>query len=159
MRKVFTLMETNDIENGSNFVNAKITGIEGEAKWSFNQVASLLFSDAYDYIRVHKNQLNKSYVDSAPRNTVSALLINPFNQNWDSSLAYYLASEATQLVGCNPRDLIRSCDARVAKRFKADNVRGVISILVENIFNTKYQELAVYNTLGRRACINVKLDF
>lgn len=148
-----------DIDSGTNFGSAKVTGFEAQAKWLLNKDTDLLFNYAYIHIRGKENQLKKNYVDSAPRNTVSALLTHRFNPNWDASLAYYQTSEVTALGDGDPVDLIRRCDVRIAHKFNTRRWNGEVSGVVENLFNNQYEEFADYNTLKRRARINVSLEF
>lgn len=148
-----------DIDSGTNFGSAKVTGFEAQAKWLFSPDTNLLFNYAYIHIRGKENQLKKNYVNSAPRNTVSALLTHRFNQKWDASLAYYQTSEVTALGDGDPVDLIRRCDLRVARKFSTGRWNGEVSGVAENLFNTNYQEFADYNTLKRRARINLSLEF
>jgi iron complex outermembrane receptor protein len=87
------------------------------------------------------------------------LLTHRFDSNWDASLAYYQTSKTTQLGDGNPVDLIRKCDIRVARKFSSGNWNGEVSGVVENLFDSHDQEFADYNTLKRRARINLRLDF
>jgi len=148
-----------DINNGTNFGSAKVSGVEAQVKWLLSNDTNLLFNYAYIHIRGKENQLKKNFVNSAPRNTVSALLTHRFNQNWDASLAYYQTSEVTALGDGDPVDLSRRCDLRVARKFNNGRWNGELSGVVENLLNTRYEEFADYNTLKRRARINVSLDF
>ena len=148
-----------DINNGTNFGSAKVTGVEAQVKWLLMDNTNLLFNYAYIHIRGKENQLKKNFVNSAPRNTVSALLNHRFNQNWDASLAYYQTSEVTSLGDGDPVDLTRRCDLRVARKFNNGRWNGEVSGVVENLLNTRYEEFADYNTLKRRARINVSVEF
>jgi iron complex outermembrane recepter protein len=155
----FTLLDTEDIESGTNFGSAKVSGFETQAKWVLNNDTNLLFNYGYIHIRGKENQLKKNYVNSAPRNTVSVLLTHKLNHNWDASLAYYQTSEVTTLGDGDPVDLIRRCDLRVARKFNGGRWNGEVSGVVENLFNNHYEEFADYNTLKRRARISVSLEF
>jgi iron complex outermembrane recepter protein len=141
--------------NGS----AEMNGIEFQANWQLSRQTKLLFNHAYVHIRETAPKLKVEYVDSTPRNTVSALITHQFNHQWDGSLAYYQTSEAHLLGDGNNVDLIRRTDARLARKFNAGRYTGEISAVVENLFNDHYEEFADYNTLKRRGRINVKLDF
>jgi iron complex outermembrane receptor protein len=103
--------------------------------------------------------LQRNFEKSMPAHTISALLTHRFNSFWDGSVAYYQTSSTTQLGDGDPVDLNRRCDVRLARAFKAGRVSGEVSTVVENVFNTQNQEFADYNTLGRRARVNLKLDF
>jgi iron complex outermembrane receptor protein len=96
---------------------------------------------------------------SMPRHTFSGLLTHRFNPQWDASYAYYQTSEVTALGDGGYVGLARRSDIRVARKFKAEHISGEVSAVVENLFNEHYQEFADYNTLKRRARLNVRLDF
>lgn len=57
-------------------------------------------------------------------------------------------------VGLNRRH-----DARVAHKFNLGRTNGDLSIAVENLFDENYYEFAFYNTVGRRALVNLNLNF
>ncbi len=155
----FTLITTADINNGTNFGSAKTTGFEAQAKWLLSKDTNILLNYAYIHIRGKEDQLKKNYIESAPRNTISALLTHQFDSKWDASLAYYQTSETTQLGDGDSVDLIRKCDLRVARKFNSGRWNGEVSAVVENLFNNHYEEFADYNTLKRRARINLSLEF
>ena len=56
-------------------------------------------------------------------------------------------------------DLNRWHDARVAHKFNLGRTNGDVSIAVENLFDENYYEFAFYNTVGRRALVNLNLNF
>jgi iron complex outermembrane receptor protein len=74
-------------------------------------------------------------------------------------MTYYQTSEVAALGDGNLVGLARRMDVRLARQFSAEHVHGEVSAIVENLFNEHYQEFADYNTLKRRARINVRLDF
>ena len=119
----------------------------------------MLFNYAYVHIRETQEELRRNYIESMPRNTISALLTHQFDSNWDASFAYYQTSETTQLGDGDPVDLIRKCDVRLARKFNSGRWNGEVSGVIENLFNNHYEEFADYNTLDRRARINLRLDF
>jgi iron complex outermembrane recepter protein len=148
-----------NIEGAVNTGTAEVNGFETQVKWQMAKKTNLLFNFAHVRIRKTKEKLSKNYEQSMPSNTVSALLTHRFNQNWDASLAYYQTSEATLLGDGDPVDLIRKCDIRLARKFRAGSWDGEISAMVENLFNNHYEEFADYNTAKRRARLNVILNF
>jgi iron complex outermembrane receptor protein len=118
-----------------------------------------MLNHAYVHIRETQDGLKVEYVNSAPRNMVSALITHRFNQNWDASLAYYQTSKVHSLGDGNLVDLARRTDARLARQFNTGRWKGEVSAVVENLFNEHYEEFADYNTLKRRGRINLRLDF
>jgi iron complex outermembrane recepter protein len=155
----FTLITTDDINNGTNTGSAAVDGFEAQAKWQIASKTNVLFNYAYVHIRETQEDLRRNYIESMPRNTISALLTHQFDSNWDASLAYYQTSETTQLGDGDPVDLIRKCDVRLARKFNSGRWNGEVSGVIENLFNNHYEEFADYNTLDRLARINLRLDF
>jgi iron complex outermembrane receptor protein len=155
----FLLINPDTVGTGMNDGNAVIEGFEAQAKWNFTSNTNLMLNFAHVNIRETHGRLTNSFDKSMPSNTISALFTHKFNQNWDASYAYYQTSETTQLGDGTNVDLIRRSDVRVARKFNTGRWNGEISGVVENLFNDHYQEFADYNTLERRARINVRLDF
>jgi iron complex outermembrane recepter protein len=147
------------IERAVNLGTAEVNGFETQLKWQLANKTNLLFNFAHVRIRETKEELTRNYEQSMPSNTISALLTHRFNQHWDGSIVYYQSSEATLLGDGDNVDLIRKCDVRLARRFEAGSWHGEVSAVVENLFNNHYEEFADYNTLKRRARINVILNF
>ncbi|WP_020167518.1 MULTISPECIES: TonB-dependent receptor plug domain-containing protein [Methylotenera] len=148
-----------DITTNSNQGGARIEGIEYQANWPLTRDTRLLFNHAYVYIRETQDGLKRNYTKSMPRNTISTLITHRFNPQWDGSFAYYQTSATTLLGDGDPVDLIRKCDVRLARKFDYGRRNGEIAFVIENLFNDHYQEFADYNTLKRRARVNVRLDF
>lgn len=148
-----------DVFSSENQGSAKVEGIEYQANWPLTRNTRLLFNHAYVHIRETQDGLKRNYIKSMPRNTISTLITHRFNPQWDGSFAYYQTSATTLLGDGDPVDLIRKCDVRLARKFDYGRRNGEVAIVVENLFNDHYQEFADYNTLKRRARINVKLDF
>ncbi len=148
-----------DITSNHNQGSAKVEGVEFQANWPLTRSTRLLFNHAYVHIRETQDGLKRNYTKSMPRNTISTLITHRFNHQWDGSFAYYQTSATTLLGDGDPVDLIRKCDVRLARKFDYGRRNGEVAIVVENLFNDHYQEFADYNTLKRRARINVRLDF
>jgi iron complex outermembrane receptor protein len=136
-----------------------VNGFETQAKWAIAKNTQLLFNYAYVKINGNEDDLVLHISESMPRNTFSTLLTHRFNPQWDVSLAYYQTSKVAQLGDGNPVDLARRTDVRLARQFNSGRWKGEVSAVVENLFNEHYQEFADYNTLKRRARINLSLDF
>lgn len=153
------LLNPTSVRFSQNNGSAEMNGIEFQANWQLSRQTKLLFNHAYVHIRETAPKLKVEYVDSMPRNTMSALITHQFNHQWDGSLAYYQTSEAHLLGDGNNVDLIRRTDVRLARKFNTGRFTGEISAVVENLFNDHYEEFADYNTLKRRGRINLRLDF
>jgi len=146
-------------KSGENSGDIAVNGFETQAKWAIAKNTQLLFNYAYVKINGNEDDLVLHISESMPRNTFSTLLTHRFNPQWDVSLAYYQTSKVAQLGDGNPVDLARRTDVRLARQFNSGRWKGEVSAVVENLFNEHYQEFADYNTLKRRARINLSLDF
>lgn len=153
------LLNPNDVRHNFNQGGAEVNGIEFQANWQLSRQTRLLVNHAYISIRETQAGLKRNYTRSAPRNTFSALLTHRLDQNWDASVAYYQTSKVTALGDGDPVDLARRTDVRLARQFSSKHFRGEFSAVIENLFNERYQEFADYNTLKRRARINLGLYF
>ena len=136
-----------------------VKGFEAQAKWHISNDTHVLLNYAYVNIDADEKQTAKNINDSMPRNTVSVLLTHKFNPLWDASYAYYQTGKVTSLGDGDPVGLARRSDIRVARKFKAEHVSGEASVVVENLFNDHYLEFAEYNTIKRRARVNLSIDF
>ncbi len=148
-----------DINSAVNSGSAAVEGLEWQANWAFTSKTKLILNHSYVHIRETQDGIKRNYVNSMPRNTVSALISHQFNENWDGSLAYYQVGKVTALGDGDPVELARRTDARLARQFSSGSWKGEVSAVVENLFNEHYQEFADYNTLKRRARVNLRLDF
>ncbi|MDI1308657.1 MAG: TonB-dependent receptor [Methylotenera sp.] len=145
--------------SGENGGNVLINGFETQAKWKPTNKTNFLLNYSYVDISSKEEETARDIGMSMPRHTFSGLLTHRFNALWDASYAYYQTSEVAALGDGGYVGLARRSDVRVARKFKAERTSGEISAVVENLFNEHYQEFADYNTLKRRARVNVRLDF
>ena len=156
---VLVLNRRGEIERKANRGAATVEGFELQTQWKLNENTQLLLNHSHINVRALADGLKQSFAESAPSNTLTAMLTHQFTSNWDASIAYYQTSQTTQLGDGDPVDLIRQCNVRVARKFNAGRWSGEVSGVVENLFDSHYQEFADYNTLKRRAHINLRLDF
>ena len=145
--------------SGTNGGDVLVNGLETQAKFRMTADTNLLLNYAYVDISANEDETARNITMSMPRHTFSGLLTHRFNPQWDASYAYYQTSEVTALGDGGYVGLARRSDIRVARKFKAEHISGEVSAVVENLFNEHYQEFADYNTLKRRARLNVRLDF
>ncbi len=153
------LVNPTDVDTGLNSGSAKVEGLELQTNWKIGARTNLLLNHSHIRIRETHMGLEKNFTKSMPVNTLTAMLTHDFKNGLDASFAYYQTSESTQLGDGDPVGLVRRCDARLAHKFNTGQWTGEVSAVVENLFNTHYEEFADYNTLKRRARINLRLDF
>ncbi|MFM9834909.1 MAG: TonB-dependent receptor plug domain-containing protein [Methylophilaceae bacterium] len=150
--------------NGVNIGSATADGFEMQAKLQITSNTNILFNYAGENIRQalptgFTTPLKKDLENSAPGNTVSALITHQFTDDWDGSFAYYQTSKVEALGDGQPVALIRRADLRLARKFNIGTKNGEISVVVENLFDNDYQEFARYNVAKRLARVNLSLDF
>lgn len=143
----------------ANAGDVSVKGFEAQAKWHVTRDTHLLLIYAYVNIDADEKQTANNITMSMPRDTISALITHRFSPQWDASYAYYQTSEVAALGDGGLVGPAQRTDVRLARKFNAEHVRGEVSVVVENLFNEHYQEFANYNTLKRRARLNVSLDF
>ena len=150
--------------------DARVRGFELQSQWRLSSETRLLAS--YAHVRIYGQQevtgpdvappeqlLERHFLDSAPRNTFSAMLTHRFNPYWDASLMYYQTSRVAALGDGTPVELARHADLRIARKFELTRTRGELSAIAQNLFDTQYKEFADYNVMGRRAYVTLRLDF
>jgi iron complex outermembrane receptor protein len=143
----------------TNSGDAAVRGFELQAQWRLWESTRLIANYARVKIYGHEDELERDFLDSAPNNTISALLTHRFNSDWDASLAYYQTSRVSALGDGDPVQLARHADLRIARKFELGSVRGELSGVAQNAFNSHYEEFAAYNVMRRRAFVNLRLDF
>lgn len=143
--------------NGGSLV---LDGFETQAKFKITPQTLLIAN--YAYVNINANDKSaKEYVfeKSMPTNTISALLSHHFNDVWDASLAYYQVGAVNALGDGSAEPISRRWDTRLAHKFSSGRWRGEVSCAVQNLLNDHYHEFADYNTMRRRAYINLTLEF
>ena len=145
------------------FINAgdaQVRGFETQVKYRLFKQTQIIAN--YSYINISSDQsklLPGGFTLSAGTNNFSALVTHQFDNNWDASYAFYQTGAVEALGDGQPVGLNRRHDVRVARKFNLARANGELSIAVENLFDDQYHEFALYNTVGRRALVNLNLDF
>ena len=150
------------LRNASTFINggeAQVHGFEAQVKYRLFKTTQIIANYAHVNINGDKTRLPNGFTKSMPKNTFSALITHQFDGNWDASYAYYQTGSVEALGDGQPVGLNRRHDVRVARKFNLSRVNAEFSVAVENLFDEDYHEFALYNTLGRRALVNINLDF
>lgn len=142
-----------------NVGDAQVRGFETQLKYRLFKQTQIIAN--YSYINISSNStlLPGGYILSTGTNNFSALVTHQFDNNWDASYAFYQTGAVEALGDGQPVGLNRRHDVRVARKFNLARANGELSIAVENLFNDQYHEFALYNTVGRRALVNLNLDF
>ena len=150
------------LRDASTFINrgdAQVHGFEAQVKYRFYKTTQIIANYAHVNMNGDKTRLPNGFTTSMPKNTFSALVTHQFDGNWDASYAYYQTGAVEALGDGQPVGLNRRHDVRVARKFELNRAKGELSVAVENLFDDQYQEFARYNTVGRRALINLNLNF
>jgi iron complex outermembrane receptor protein len=139
--------------------DAQVRGFETQVKYRLLKHTQLIANYSYVNIKGNEPTLPSGFALSMPTNSFSALLTHQFDNRWDASYAYYQTGAVEALGDGQPVGSNRRSDLRVARKFNVKSANGEVSIAVENLFDKHYQEFALYNTLRRRALINLNLNF
>jgi iron complex outermembrane recepter protein len=150
---------SNTVNTFVNDGSADVTGFELQAKLNLNENTRVLLNYADENIRQRTTGLKGEFVNSAPGNTVSALLSHRFDEYWDGSLAYYQVGNVEALGDGQPVPLTRRIDLRLARKLILSGKHAELSAVVQNLLNHHYYEFAQYNLLDRRAWVNFKMDY
>ena len=146
----------NSFTNGG---DARVRGFETQLKYRLFKQTQIIANYSYINISSDSTSLPGGYTLSTGTNNFSALVTHQFDNNWDASYAYYQTGAVEALGDGQPVGLNRRHDVRVARKFNLARANGELSIAVENLFDDQYHEFALYNTVGRRALVNLNLDF
>lgn len=145
-----------DFTNGG---DVTVRGFEAQAQWRIQAATRVIANYAKLKLSGDENELERYFLDSAPSEIISAILMHRFNQAWDASLAYYHTSRVTMLGDGNSVDATKYWNARLARGFTSGSWKGEIAANVHNLFDEEYQEFVDYNTVRRRAYVTLRLDF
>ena len=150
------------LRNANTFINsgdAQVHGFEAQVKYRLFKSTQIIANYAHVNINGDKTRLPNGFTTSMPKNTFSALVTHQFSNDWDASYAYYQTGSVEALGDGQAVGLSRRHDVRVARKFNLNRANGEFSVAVENLLDEDYHEFALYNTLGRRALVNLNLNF
>ena len=153
------LVTSTRIANGVNQGAAATEGFETQINFHLTSNSNLLFNYAHINIWQTQTGLTTDFPNSMPKDTISALFNQRFDENWDASFAYYQAGKVEALGDGDPEGLMRRADLRLARKFNMGTKSGEVSLVIENLFDSHYHEFADYNTAKRLARVNFSLDF
>lgn len=142
-----------------NVGDAEVRGFETQVKYRLFKQTNIIANFSHINISSESTLLPGGFTLSTGTNNFSALITHQFDNNWDASYAYYQTGAVEALGDGQPVGLNRRHDVRVARKFNLARAKGELSIAVENLFDDQYHEFALYNTVGRRALVNLNLDF
>ena len=155
-----TLVSLNTPKTYVNVGDAQVRRFETQFKYRVFKQTQIIAN--FSHINISSDQsklLPGGYTLSTGTNNFSALVTHQFDNNWDASYAFYQTGAVEALGDGQPVGLNRRHDVRVARKFNLARANGELSIAVENLFDDQYHEFALYNTVGRRALVNLNLDF
>ena len=154
-----TTLSLNTPKTYVNVGDAQVRGFETQLKYRLFKQTQIIANYSYINISSDSTLLPGGYTLSTGTNNFSVLVTHQFDNNWDASYAYYQTGAVEALGDGQPVGLNRRHDVRVARKFNLARANAELSIAVENLFDDQYHEFALYNTVGRRALVNLNLDF
>lgn len=97
--------------------------------------------------------------NAMPDDTISILAWHRFAQHWTASLAYYQSSSTEMPGDGNTVASARHWDGRLARNFSLGRTQAEIALVAQNLFDQEYDEFARYNTMSRRAFVQLRLEY
>lgn len=137
----------------------------GEARLSYRPAHGALFSMQYNYARAAGEYLSRlhptrygTYKLATPRHTVSAIGGYTVANGWQLSAAIYHMGDVRWLGDGDDVDGYNRYDARVAKSFEVDNIKGELALIGQNL-TKPYVDFQSNNIFERRAYLQLSLQF
>jgi len=109
---------------------AMITGSELQLHWQPERTSRVILG--YANVRIESNNLDATYSQSVPRNSVSLLGLHELGDGLLASAAFYYQDEM-RFVGEQPIGALRRLDLRLAQRFRLADVQGEAAIVLQNV--------------------------
>lgn len=135
--------------NAVNGDDARQQGIEAQLVWRPFSEISLVASAAH--LQTRSADRFDSYSNSAPRNTVHALLSRRFAGTWDASVAIHGQSAFHASGFSEPQRSFCRVDTRIARQLPWGAGSGEIAVSVENLLDNHYTEYRHDDVARRRA--------
>ena len=141
-----------------NIYDAVIEGIETQLSYRPSFKDRILLGYAHTHI---KSDNNNDYVNSAPKDSGSLLLIHALPRNYQVSLGYYyvgsMAFTDTKLM--KP---VRRLDMRLARAYKTRKTEGDIALVFQNLldgYNEYYPSSKRENVFDTRVYLSFSVHF
>jgi iron complex outermembrane receptor protein len=148
-----------------NGMTAEYDGIEASVKHSFSELSDLAFNYTHETVESNSDSLPGnpgSLSSSLPKNIVSLLYSQRLPNNASFSAAYYFQ---TSMQGFDRgttdfQPTHRRIDMRFAQPFKGSNgLKGEVSAVVQNLFQTDYTEYIATALNNRRAFVTLSFNW
>jgi iron complex outermembrane receptor protein len=143
--------------------NATVHG--GEARLSYKPTHGALFSIQYNYARIQGEFVSRLHPTSydpfkfaAPMHTVSVIGGYTFTNGWQFSAAIYHMDALTWLGDGEQVDGHDRYDARVAKLFAWNDMKGELALIGQNL-SESYADFQLRNVFERRVYLQSSLQF
>lgn len=157
------------VENGTRITKGNVefydaSGVEFQVKYKPQHNTLLLLN--YGHVEIDGQYFKKpndtfQLHHYAPKDTVSFLVSHQFSNEWQASLAYYFMSTTRWFEGTsgnNERKAYHRADLQVKKRFQlSNNTDSELKLVIQNLFDERYQEFYSNNHFDRRAYVEFKL--
>jgi iron complex outermembrane receptor protein len=135
--------------------NVALTGTEIQA--DFRPTSRDRVFLGYAHTLVHGQDQGNNYTSSAPKNSVSLLLIHDFPGALEASAAYYYMDKVYPLDG-DPLENLHRLDLRLSKGFRLQHTDGRVSLVGQSVLGD-YQEYQTDTTFRRAMYASLELRF
>lgn len=129
------------VDDFRNIGNAVIEGMETQVSYRPSFKDRILLG--YAYTRIKSD--NDEYVNSAPKDSGSLLVIRALPKDYQASLGFYYVS-SMEFLDANRAKPVRRLDLRVARPYMTSKTEGNIALVFQNLLDD-YNE---YYPIGKR---------
>ena len=138
-----------------NIGDATQQGVEAQLKWQATSNTDVLAN--YAFLQIDSGFDEKRY---SPPHLSGVHLMHRFPGGVDMTLSHYWVS-SFEPIGSGVLPAYKRLDARIAKRFKLDGLRGQVALTWENLTGAylEYSDNSPDNLFDSRAYIHFQLDF
>ena len=140
-----------------NIGSAVITGIETQFSYRPSFKDRILLG--YAYTRIKSD--NGSYINSAPKDSGSLLLIHALPNNYQVSSGFYYVGTMT-FLDANRIKPVRRLDLRLARSYKTSKTEGDVALVFQNLldgYNEYYPPSKRENAFDTRVYLSFSLHF
>lgn len=144
------------------FVNGGGVSVHAlEAQWQqkIGDHTQIHFGWATSHVVTDATSQAADYDSATPRHSQNLLVAHQITPQWRASVAaYHVNSIRAVSVRESMPDYTR-VDLRVARQFRWDGGKGELALIAQNAADSNYREFFSDNVWGRRAYLNLRLEF
>ncbi len=148
----------------ANLVDSRQWGAEYQLQWQPDGSTRVIFGQAWIWQDAEARRADaltdaREYESSAPRLSLSLLLMKDLGQGWQASLGYYRLGRMTWLAEGDRLDRYGRVDARLAKSWRAGGGSYELALALQNLAGPyqDFEEGAAHTYSARQGYITFRL--